>query len=76
MTLKDSINTFVWHKVDDLNSGIIWPTVSKSVYDSVYGLIDDAVYWLIDDAVYWSFLTTNNHSVNNLVKDTIRYYDT
>jgi hypothetical protein len=68
MTLKDSINTFVWHKVDDLNSGIIWPTVSKSVYDSVYGLIDDAVYW--------SFLTTNNHSVNNLVKDTIRSHDT
>jgi hypothetical protein len=64
MTLKDSINTFVWNKVDDLNSGIIWPPVSKSVFDSVYGLIDDAVYWPVSNS--------GSNVVNNFVKDTIR----
>jgi hypothetical protein len=68
MTLNISVDSFVWSKVNDLNSGIIWPTVADYVPDDLYDHIDESVYWPV--------LNTGSNAVINFVKDTIRYHDT
>jgi hypothetical protein len=68
MTLNNSVDSFVWRKVSDLNSGIIWPAVAAYVPDDLYDHIDESVYWAV--------LNTGSNAVINFVKDTIRSHDT